>query len=95
MARFMEVDRYDGHFSVIADFENPGGERYIPEVITGGVDFDGEPIIRTVFGYGVRLSAPGYLDCTEWEVFETETAADERAQELEDEDTDEDTQEVK
>jgi len=26
-------------------------------------------------GYGARLSAPGYLDCTEWEVFDTEQEA--------------------
>jgi len=23
-------------------------------------------------GYGVRLSAPGYMDCTDWSVFDTE-----------------------
>jgi hypothetical protein len=26
-------------------------------------------------GYGARLSAPGYLDCTEWAVFDTEQEA--------------------
>jgi len=26
---------------------------------------------KTVRGYGARLSAPGYLDCTEWTVFDT------------------------
>lgn len=26
-------------------------------------------------GYGARLSAPGYLDCTEWIVFDTEQEA--------------------
>ena len=26
-------------------------------------------------GYGARLSAPGYLDCTEWAVFDTEEEA--------------------
>ena len=26
---------------------------------------------KTIFGYGARLSAPGYTDCTEWTVFET------------------------
>ena len=26
-------------------------------------------------GYGARLSAPGYLDCTEWTVFATEDEA--------------------
>lgn len=28
-------------------------------------------------GYGARLSAPGYLDCTEWNVFDTQQAAEE------------------
>jgi hypothetical protein len=28
-------------------------------------------------GYGARLSAPGYLDCTEWSVFPTEEEAQE------------------
>src|SRR6267154_983160 len=26
---------------------------------------------KTIRGYGARLSAPGYLDCTEWVVFDT------------------------
>ncbi len=26
-------------------------------------------------GYGARLSAPGYLDCTDWAVFDTEEEA--------------------
>ena len=26
---------------------------------------------ETIKGYGARLSAPGYLDCTEWAVFDT------------------------
>ena len=26
-------------------------------------------------GYGARLSAPGYMDCTEWSVFDTAEAA--------------------
>jgi hypothetical protein len=26
-------------------------------------------------GYGARLSAPGYMDCTEWTVFNTEDEA--------------------
>lgn len=31
--------------------------------------------VQAVFGHGVRLSAPGYLDCTEWSVFDTEEEA--------------------
>lgn len=26
---------------------------------------------ENIKGYGARLSAPGYLDCTEWDVFDT------------------------
>lgn len=36
-------------------------------------------------GYGVRLSAPGYLDSTEWEVFGSAQEAQRRVQELVDE----------
>ena len=33
---------------------------------------EGEPQEwETIRGYGARLSAPGYLDCTEWNVFDT------------------------
>ncbi|MGO8809196.1 MAG: hypothetical protein ACLQJF_07010 [Candidatus Sulfotelmatobacter sp.] len=32
---------------------------------------------ENVKGYGARLSAPGYLDCTEWTVFDTEQEATE------------------
>lgn len=27
--------------------------------------------VETVYGHGARLSAPGYLDCTDWCVFKT------------------------
>lgn len=33
-------------------------------------------------GYGARLSAPGYLDCTEWSVFETEEEAEAHLEEM-------------
>ena len=33
---------------------------------------EGEPQVwEWIKGYGARLSAPGYLDCTEWAVFDT------------------------
>jgi hypothetical protein len=31
--------------------------------------------LRVIGGYGARLSASGYLDCTEWSVFDTEREA--------------------
>jgi len=35
-----------------------------------------------VEGYGARLSAPGYMDCTEWGVFDTPEAAREHLIEM-------------
>jgi hypothetical protein len=38
---------------------------------------DGEPQDwENIKGYGARLSAPGYLDCTEWSVFDTKEEAE-------------------
>jgi hypothetical protein len=31
--------------------------------------------IKYIEGYGARMSAPGYLDCTDWSVFDTEQEA--------------------
>jgi hypothetical protein len=31
---------------------------------------------ENIRGYGARLSAPGYLDCTEWTVFDTKEEAE-------------------
>lgn len=31
---------------------------------------------RRFYGWGVRASSPGYLDCTEWEVFENKAEAE-------------------
>jgi len=73
------VERFDGRFSVI-DL-GYGETLCVPESLTGAED----KVIETQFGYGVRLSAPGYLDCTDWEVFENEPEADTRAEELEEE----------
>ena len=39
--------------------------------------FDANHILEVEYapGYGARLSAPGYLDCTDWCVFDTEQEA--------------------
>lgn len=31
--------------------------------------------IETLMGYGARLSAPGYLDCTDWGIFSSKREA--------------------
>jgi len=41
--------------------------------------------IEEKIGYGVRTSAPGYMDATEWEVYEKAEEAVERGKELADE----------
>jgi len=37
---------------------------------------------ENIKGFGARLSAPGYLDCTEWAVFDTEDEAREYLEEM-------------
>lgn len=38
--------------------------------------------VEEIKGYGARLSASGYLDCTDWSVFETEDEAQEYLEEM-------------
>jgi hypothetical protein len=68
-------------------------EQYTPDEVSNTVKcdlldftevFDTEKIfsVQRVHGYGARLSAPGYLDCTEWGVFDTEQEAREYLEEL-------------
>lgn len=45
--------------------------------------------IMTILGYGVRRSAPGYTDATDWEVFTSKRAALKRYREMIREDRDE------
>lgn len=43
---------------------------------------EGEPQSwEWIKGYGARLSAPGYLDCTEWTVFQTQAEAEQYLEE--------------
>jgi hypothetical protein len=52
---------------------------------------DGEPQSwENVKGYGARLSAPGYLDCTEWAVFDTKEEAETYLYEMYPDDEDQD-----
>jgi len=46
--------------------------------------YEGSDIYRVelVIGYGARLSAPGYMDCTEWSVFDTRDEAEAYLQEM-------------
>jgi hypothetical protein len=51
---------------------------------------EGKPLSwENVKGYGARLSAPGYLDCTEWTVFDTEEEAKAFLDDMSDDEQDE------
>ena len=41
-----------------------------PTIDTDTVEFSDVESIQTIQGYGMRLTAPGYLDCTEWVVMD-------------------------
>lgn len=42
--------------------------------------------VSVLVGYGVRLSAPGYMDCTDWEVYTNKREALRAARDLEEDD---------
>lgn len=79
---FMQRETYHGHFQLIRNTSE--GDILTPEEYAQyrgnkeaaeahGVSLDD---VETVFGWSARLSAPGYLDCTDWTgVFETEEEA--------------------
>jgi len=53
-------------------------ESYDPDYVADVLQYvEGKRVqeIRKRHGFGARLSAPGYLDCTEWTVFDTEQEA--------------------
>jgi hypothetical protein len=58
------------------EIENKYGEtRFVPAEYADDLD-DGERVVTLhMLKWGARLSAPGYLDCTEWAIFDTEAEA--------------------
>lgn len=56
--------------------------------------YDGTPeSVEIITGYGARLSAPGYPDCTEWAVFDSCEAAEEYLVEMYGDEETEDSEE--
>lgn len=65
-----EYIRYEDVFSGNREVTPPQPREIAPYVqgtVIGSIE-----IVR---GFGARLSAPGYLDCTEWSVFKTASEA--------------------
>jgi len=54
-----------------AKSETPEGTCFVPIEYY----FADQYPMEIVTGFGARLSAPGYLDCTDWAVFDTEEEA--------------------
>lgn len=63
------------HEQVVANMDSDSEEQDLQDHF--GDYYEGEVWSATVTeGYGARLSAPGYLDCTDWTVFETQAEAE-------------------
>jgi hypothetical protein len=56
---------------------------WIPRADFSTASWAGMNVTASVTKYGVRLSLPGYLDCTDWDVFDTIAEAESHAAELE------------
>lgn len=56
--------------------ENKYGETYwMPADCEDLVDLGDKVVTLHMLKWGARLSAPGYMDCTDWAVFDTEEEA--------------------
>lgn len=86
--QWLEIDTTNGTEFIPADLisldielnETSENEEHLEEVAQY---CEGEPqSVKLREGWGCRLSAPGYMDCTEWSVFETEKEAKEHLDEM-------------
>jgi hypothetical protein len=62
--------------------ENPANRRRCESLLRDYLEGDRIYNLAIREGYGARLSAPGYLDCTEWAVFDTEQEARDYLEEM-------------
>ena len=76
--RWFEVDTKQGTFFVqqylIGKTTRPSKATLLQYVPVFGISDIYS--VSLVDGYGARLSMPGYLDCTDWTVFETKEQAE-------------------
>ena len=81
--KWWKIETDQGTECFPADLVQPPGDvegdvEVTPEITAALADFLGGNEIysaEVVVGWGARLSAPGYMDCTDWAVFETEQEA--------------------
>ena len=70
---------------LVGDIELPTGPCEIPQALRDFCENTTADQIERRTGYGARLSAPGYLDCTSWVLFDTASEAAEYLAEFDDE----------
>jgi len=63
--QFMEPEIYEGSYVQIESDAN--GCTMIPSDAFNSADVDDDEIVTGMHGILIRLSASGYMDCTEWE----------------------------
>ena len=75
-AQYFEVETNQGTFIVPADVVDSTMSA-APEAFADYVEGEvlGDDPIEVKEGWLARLSAPGYMDCTDWNVFDTEEEA--------------------
>jgi hypothetical protein len=94
-AEWLQIETTSGTFFVPLDLfthiENWDGESETPADYADVQTYcEGKPQSwEVITGFGARLSAPGYMDCTEWAVFETEKEASEYLDDMYPEDEEE------
>ena len=65
-------------FGEWVEIESDGGTSWVPLEyfeIDECLSFDHEVTLKKVRGFGCRMSAPGYMDATDWVVFDEEKDA--------------------
>ena len=66
----------DGKLYKLINNDNPTDDEMEQMLVDAATYYEGHvESVGITIGYGARMTAPGYMDCTEWTVFSTEQAA--------------------
>lgn len=77
LGEWLEIETSHGTEIIPRDLvgELPDDIELAAELVADYVQGDRITAIAERKGYGARLSAPGYMDCTDWGVYDTESEA--------------------
>ena len=87
MTSFMQPQMTDQQWWFYFETKSEGttwvpAEWFSPDSLAKELGDDLVGSIGVTAGYGVRRSAPGYMDCTPWEVFDDEADAQDAFEEM-------------